>query len=520
MFFSAVMLPAILLRYPLFWCGRQTYYPDAVFFGDAELMIVALAGIVQRCPWKLPDAFAGKVLSLLMLFTAVSGVRHFMHGMPATVLGECLYYPVLLLFGLLYREELKHLLPPFFIALGAADAFLLILDTARSLPPYGLCGNWNWSSALLYTALGAVLFSFRKLRFRELWLLIILLLTAAALCLPSGGKFFSWGALAGAMSALGVIAMRRVRGVKLLCSLSALAAVGIAGAILLWHHTMSALRLELFAAGWRAALNSFSFGTSPGGFDSAVSPLFSRGYFAMPEAAELHMHPHNEMLFNFASLGLAGIMLFLFVSWVLFRSWRDRERCENSFVLFFAVFMFLYGMIDMNLAVWPLGAVGYLCFGMLIPLPDAENAAEVRRQKFRTLLAVLLLAAALFSGGVNLLSCLFSRAGHLSRDPYEKMESYNRSLLLRPVPKTAYLAARNALYNLRSPEKALFYLDIIPALGVENYDRNHLVRAQALVLLGRREEAIHFFELAERNFPLSGNDRKLYLALKASLHGR
>ncbi len=71
------------------------------------------------------------------------------------------------------------------------------------------------------------------------------------------------------------------------------------------------------------------------------------------------------------------------------------------------------------------------------------------------------------------------------------------------TPQNTYLAAMISLYDFKKPQACLKFLDQLNSLGFENYVNNNLLKAKALVALGKMQESLLYFAKEQQNFPLS-----------------
>ena len=427
------------------------------------------------------------------------------YGLEAMLLGpERLF---LLLLAAVHYRAFRKTLPLFLLLLAAASCAVNLREFLQHRMLFGLTGNWNWSATLLlvgFPALGLLL--------RRRWAVAVGagLGLAAAL---SGYPAFSRGALlAAAAAALILLLLRYPRYARRLLPLAALAVLVLA---VIGHHRLpELLQQDNRPALWRASLalgaDNLLAGVGPTAFESALPAYLPEDYFLSRYAASRHTHPHNELLYWWNSWGLAGLVLIAAVAAVWLRAARNFQRHPRpvtGYLLFASLTFLLHGMLDLTIAVWPGNLLLFLLLGTL--WGEATHRPERQFPRSRIGLAgaaVLTFAALLGMPGPVAAGWHYRQALiHRSRNRIpEWREALLRSIDARATPTNLYAAARCALFDYHDPELALEFLSRIrPETGVVNLDHNQGLRARTLALLGQPAEALHYFELEQRNFPLS-----------------
>jgi hypothetical protein len=558
-----LFLGAALLAYPLVWIAAG-HFSLAVLFNHAALALWALL-LIFLVPGRAELFFltrcrVNRVVMMLLMATAVTILLgYYRHRGNCEVLLNGMYYLTLPLLAAVYSREFRKVLPGFVVLLGIADVALLMLLSARNLPPHGLAGNWNWSATLLTLAGAAAgtLFArhFDQIPLRKDQDLVWGGAALAILVMAFDDAYLPRGTMFGFVLAAGIMLLLR-RGLAAGHRRYIIAA-GLVGVGFLLLPAAMALRMHgpWLEEGPRSdlALATFSLlkeqgllGAGPGLFESAIAPFVPESYYLGAFAAERNLHPHNELLFYFSTFGIGGLTLAAAFFFAVFKAGCRRfaavgeKEAERSveFSLLAVLFLAFHGQFDSLLDNWPCDTIFLLAIGTLwgyaAEVPDAGAAAAVPKmteaeevtdhkvtevgpsKSRRPLLAVqialllaliLLLATNFGSGWLLRRAVLAAEAG----DKAAYGELLERSCRVKWTPDNLYRGAMVELFDRKNPVAALdLLMRIEPKTGFANYRHNQGLTARALVAAGKPGEALPFFELEQTNFPLGAGNLYFY----------
>ena len=157
--------------------------------------------------------------------------------------------------------------------------------------------------------------------------------------------------------------------------------------------------------------------------------------------------------------------------------------------LFAFILLFVHSLFDIVVLSWPLGCIFLTFLGILIGRA-VENSVQ-KEIKLRKSIMFLSFVAAACCGIVlvnylvlNLYSSMHYRNARLRLDEKNIKPAFaeiKQSIAYKPTPQNTFQAAQMAFYDFKNPQACLAFLDMLQALGFENYDHNNLLRAKALV---------------------------------------
>ncbi len=107
------------------------------------------------------------------------------------------------------------------------------------------------------------------------------------------------------------------------------------------------------------------------------------------------------------------------------------------------------------------------------------------------------------------MSGYYARRAQLGGGP----DDWARSRKWKLTAKNLYAGAADAFFRQRDPGQALVYLEKMePATLYRNFLHNQNLRGRALAASGRPAEALVFFELEQKNYPVSAGN--MWLCMK------
>ncbi len=523
-----ILFLAVALTYPLFWPGRMAMYSSVELFGLPELGMLSLlltlprifklsgtAGSVNDVSGEKMPAPAEKTETVYRRWAAIIPLLL----LPAALADfgnlDFAFYCGMIFFGWFYHREVEKALPWFTVALAVVNMGIMVWEYVSCRPPYGLCGNWNWSMALLFAGCFAAPECFTVPKKGKLQVGFFLLGIFLWFYLGRGG-YSSRGALLAASAAGAMIILSYLRNWKLKVLLPFILLPAVGGMLTYWIWRSSGeLRKYLFSAGIKGGFDNWFTGAGTRHVSEAAAPYFTGEYFLSRFAADYHPHPHNEILYFFDASGIFGLLFFIGIMLVIYLAWLN-YREKASPLLPAALMLLAYGMGDAGLAAWPLNAIFYLAVGTLFPAAEAGNFPAVcsppgwtkRRKCWLWCGGGILLFLILYGAISNFYSgmCLRSaRIGSGTLSLKEKKDLLDKSLAMKFSPLTAYLAGQCELFDFKNPAAADKYFALLEKRGYANYLHLNLLRGRSAAAQGDFEAAEKYFQAERRLYPLSIN---------------
>lgn len=509
---SAFLQIALLLYRPAMLIG--SYGNATSLFPRWELAL--LAGALILFQWKrlvpmLKSVSKWTLLALAALL--LSALAHFFVNGYRTLesLGLNLAFLTIPLFAALNRNEMREKLPVFFALLWTLDILLTLGQHLAGKPLGGIPGNWNWNAALiLVTTPFALLFPARKFKGTRKLLIPLLgipvLLSAALFCL-CGSRAAALGLLGAGYTAL----LMHWTGTKRKILLYLPLALLLAGAV----HLSTAgsafpetfLRNEIRPAIWESTLALIAdhpLGVGAESFELRFAPYRTAEYLLHRHMAWRTIHPHNELLNIAACLGIPALLAWIFLTVkgaaLFLRRWKFERTEEKLFFLAFLALL-IHGMLDLTFFAWPLDIFALLLTGYF--WAPVMRCAEPNRKFERIPQAIGALALC----GVVLSAWINFRA----TDTYHSARTANPGLAARlenraaelstAFPEQLYQAIESALMRRNDPKHALELAKHFEGTPYRNISRIHGLKALALAMTGRDEEALKEYRLDSANFP-------------------
>lgn len=378
----------------------------------------------------------------------------------------------------------------------------------RGLEPVGTPGNINWMAGLLLMLSPWVVRRFMQAARRNTAhprTAAVLALTAwlipTVFILYHCHSRSAWLALGLLPAALVVMRMRRMR--HKLVVLGLLAAVGLASLAAAYIHFPVRLlqvvekdvRIPLWT-GTAVMIAKHPLGVGAGAYQKAFTPLRRvSSYQKRLWAADMTVHPHNEILNVGARLGIPAMAAFAVMLATVFRS-GDRDTlplCVRSSA-YFAVAL---SMFDMHLVQPPTNFLGFFFLGLCWPLSVPPGPTAERRRPWawpKRLLSGLAICAVLVIGWIDVTHDIDMRQGdlaeavayaHLDAGAPEAGQKYLEAAVahykaaLTPFSRIIayYQIGRLSLMLPRQTDQARVYLDRVAAMD-PNFSHLNLLYGQ------------------------------------------
>ena len=526
LFFYPLLLPALL-----FPVAYQSYL---ILFTSGTLSIMALSGCFWDYKQTLTFCWNNILPTVLISVIALGCLLHFLLNPGYSidyVFSSMVWISIPLFVALNHRFFEKYL--PYFLVLLAFLNFIQF--TKELLTPKtvfcGITGNWNWSGALMVISTPFLMLFITKLGRLLKWnclaakvlniLIVVWAFYYIYLCDSKG----IWCALVmAAIMCLGVQYRNNnsIRRALLWIILVALIAVVIflysGGIAKLAAFMMRDVRMQLWTGTLHLIGDNFFFGVGQPLFESAYASYNPVEYYLNFFTTDRNPHPHNHLLLFLASNGIFSFIAWLILlilplwSWVLRSPRTGSLRIKLYF--FSGLFLFLHGLLDMTLEVWPLNTIFLVILGIFWGRywKTSSNDKEIlfAPRTFRTTAIIcfmFLMSAMAVQLYRNFSGSYYFREANIARDlnaAETALGYYDKSISIKPTPESIYQAALIAFYDLKNPARCQLYLDRMKNLtAFRNYVNNNGLEAKSLYLQGRLRDSLKYFQQETRNFPLS-----------------
>jgi tetratricopeptide (TPR) repeat protein len=308
----------------------------------------------------------------------------------------------------------------------------------RQMKPVGTPGNINWLAGLLLMLSPWVVWHFIQFARRiipnrkaALVLAVSAWLIPTVFILYHSQSRSAWLALGLLPAALVMVRMRRQFHKALVFGL--LAAIGVGGLLTAYIHFPARLlqvvekdvRVPLWT-GTGVMIAKHPLGVGAGAFQTAFTPLRRvSSYQNRLYAADMTVHPHNEILNVGAQLGIPAMLGFLVMLAAVFRYavYDPLQIC----VRISAYFAVMLSMFDMLLVQPPTGFLGFFFLGLCWPVSVPACRSKDRTRKWavpKILIAGLVISGMLVVCWMDITHDIYMRRGELAESiAYSHMDA-------------------------------------------------------------------------------------------------
>ncbi len=515
-----------LLFYPLVWVrvftGRLLYWGELNFFTPGLIALLCCSLLLFN-PKALFDFFSHRAAKLFGIAFGFILLISLIQYIQTNYLWSSVYWIVIPLFCAVNRRQIEKYLPSFMILLGLATIIQSFQELNFGSFLFGIPGNWNWNAALIAVSVPFVCFAVHKYLHKHykisLCIVTFFLLSTIVLMYYCKSKAAILGLIISCCVLLVLRYWRKFPWIYWFRFWVLLVVFGIVFLYVFREHVFIYLKNDQRLLLWSAALDLIGqnpwYGSGPEIFESMYAPYIPIEYYLGRFVAVRHDHTHNHFLYFAATMGIPAL-----IAWcsVLFyavgknlRQAVGQGNWELKFYLFVFILLFVHSMLDIVVVSWPLGCIFMIVFGILLgrALEDSTRQ-ELKINKFAEPVCriaaiglAILLASSLY---FNFLGTMHYRNAKLlteQKDAKAAFSETEKSIAAMMSPQNTYLAAMISLYDFKKPQACLRFLDQLNSLGFENYEHNNLLRAKALVAIGRMSESLLYFAREQQNFPLS-----------------
>lgn len=497
-----VLLSLPLAAHPLFWVrifrSRLVYWNHVTLITLPVLALAAVAVLLLTGVKDLGRKCVGHRLNLLV--TAFSAVLVLQSLARWTYTGgrlefEDWYLPLLPLAGMALSREIMRILPRW----GTIVLVVLIVFTLR-FPEYciGLPGNWNWNLSLLAVLIPAP-FLLRRLAPKRFWLPVLVtavFLIAFSLLKP---KLAPFGVIVGVTTASAALWLlwKLPRRQRLFITILG-GGAGIAMFLTIWLGPADPANRDSRFWLWRGsvelALRKGAIGVGFGNYEREINPYLPKEYYFSEYAANLHTHPHNELLAAWCSYGVPGVIFIMLFTLAAVSGLRNYSSVRVWGFWLFLV-LSVHGQVDILLET-PLAGTLWLVVGGALAGDGRRSGEAHPKLGLAGAVATAALAAVVF------LSSWFYREALMSYeegDGYISRRKAEKSLALRENPATRYLAGGIELRLLHNYRGAIRHYERL----APGYLHSNLYMGSAYAALGEYDAALSCLDLESKAFPMS-----------------
>ena len=506
------------------------FTPEALGWIAAGLragLAFSVPSLFKALPKTVVFAWCGLLLLFCIhLFSGTIPSLKYLH-LPG---GEMLILALPLLFCLCF-ESCRKAWIRYGVFLWALNNLLILLRLSKAHPLWknGICGNENWSGALIVMGVPLLYLNFKDRVHTEKGKKILLgtiLGIATMLNLLIGSKGALLGIFFCTVLFLFLQGGRKTRKILLAGILLLLLAGGFAARIhagKLERFLAEDARLTLYQGAFFLIRENMLTGTSQWKFENEFMKHRPLEYFFVFNPASRSNHPHNHFLYMASSWGIPGLLCLLILLGVpIFKTAGKLYRHENCddtetacfFILLYGLF---HGALDLIADVLPTQILFWTSLGILLhfqknsPLSSTESPKILptpERKGYKYLLFCVS-GAFLLCGGVSAYRAFYTRVqlnklneNSLSRS--EALELIRETVRKYPGDYQVDFAFMNLLE--RKYNDPLLSLEVSEAMlkgNTPNYPGVNMGRGNALMKLGRFQEAWNHYKQEALLFPLT-----------------
>ena len=509
--------------------------PWPMLFASCGALSFLAAGLLLLSPEHVADLFAcmkkWALAAFLIFFLIASGQCFIIPGYSFECVGNNLIFLVIPLFICVYKKEAEKIIPYFLLILWIWGIFLMILARSTRIINYwrsGVTGNSNWSAALLAVATPfVVLLLYKYLRKKEYSKRFSMTLC----CIPAG---IGIGYFLYCRSAACFLAVAAVSIFLFFCYLpvkfrrifmfAGIVCV-IAGTFLFLRYGVDRLAGRMAyderTVLWEGTVNMIAdhplTGVGGQSFENAFVMYKPLELFLKKHVAPRTGHPHNQILYMFASFGIFGGICWMLLHFyplivTAVRLWKREETF--SIVPYFsgAAVLTLHAMLDVLSVNWPTNIMELSLLGILwhrTLFMEKNGQKEIGLKK-------TLSYGGIFCGCVLLLltvsmivrstyaSCQVQTLMTKRFTPQKSREMVRNILKVYPEGYTQnYALLSFSRMILNDPLLTLEITDVMQKMHTPEYGNLHLFRGDAYSLLKKYDEAFSEYKKEARNWPLA-----------------
>jgi O-antigen ligase len=526
MIFAVIFLIASSLFHPLIYLDiffDIEFRSYVNFISIASLAMLAIA----LCSFNVAKAialFRANVVPSIMLCIIVIGclIRLYwqQNGIVEYFFISVAYIALPLCVAINHRA-FEKLLPLSLATLGIVNLIFSTKDLITGELFCGIAGNWNWNAALLVTTSPFVIWEiFYCLKKNKIAAIIIssvfscIVFLYLCLCDSKG----AWLAL---VVALFFCYFWKSMRKKIIVWLGTITALFLLLALVFAYSEYLPIlltrdvRIYLWEGVIRLISENALLGVGQPLFESAYAPFKPTEYFMNVFATDRTNHPHNHFLFFCASNGVlafvAWLVLLFYPLWEYSKHLNKAGWNISKLYIFAILFLLIHGQLDILLEVWPTNVIFLVILGIIwgrtMKLPKIKQKNNFWKIFVGAVCCATLLILMSIQVYRDLISSYYYRVAHIKRNKASKQEalqSYDKSISVKPTPEGIYQAALIALYDFKNPKLCKTYLEMLyPMTAFSNYVSNNGVMAKTFYLLGNKRESLEYFKKEAQNFPLS-----------------
>lgn len=371
---ALIFITALFFLYRPIMAAGFFRWAGITVFTEGLFVFLAMGAILFR--WETLRSSLRNTNLLVKICLAVLlgfGLLHWAVGRyyHPEFLGLSLYWGILPLFGLVYRNDLERKLPAVLGAFWLCNVIVCIWVESATGEMFGLTGNWNWSAMLMLVTFP---FALRCVpldcKGRKLYLILMWVVTLVLMRYLQSRAMVLSAAVAGAFWVF--LKYRKYRIPMAIAAVVLLIGAGFAAWKVFPERTQAFCDREIRIELWKGTVEMIKdcpLGVGAASFENSFISYRSEKYFKNPHCAIRDNHPHNEILFLASTLGVSAALAFVILivaALVGAVKEYDAGMMSRKRLLFLLSFIAILcsSMLDLTLHVWPLGILGLLYFGM------------------------------------------------------------------------------------------------------------------------------------------------------------
>ena len=510
--------------------------PWPMLFASCGAVSIIASSLIFFSPERVADLFGRMkkwaLAAFIIFFLIAFGQCFIIPGYSFECVGNNLIFLMIPLFICVYKKESEKIIPYFLLVLWSWGLFMMIFARCTRIINYwrsGVTGNSNWSAAVLAVATPFVVLLFYDfLRKKEYSKRCSMTLC----CIPAviGIGYFLYCRSAACFLAVAVVSIFlffcylpvKFRRIFIFAGIVCI----IAGTVLflrfgvdrlagrmaydertvLWEGTVSMIADHpLTGVGGQSFENTF--------VKYKPLELFFKMYVA-PRTG----HPHNQILFMFASFGILGGICWMLLHFyplivTAFRLWKREETFAVVPYFSGAAVLTLHAMLDVVSVNWPTNIIELSLLGILwhrtlfaegksteknMPLKKSVFCMSIFCGCILFLLAFSMIARSTYA------SCRVQDIMTKRFTPQKSKEIVKNILKVYPEGYTqTYALLSFSRMILKDPVLTLEITDVMQSKHIPEYGNIHLFRGDAYSLLKKYDEAFAEYKKEARNWPLA-----------------
>lgn len=513
------------------------YRPWPMLFASCGAVSILASSLIFFSPERLADLLGRMkkwaLAAFIIFFLIAFGQCFFIPGYSFECVGNNLIFLMIPFFVCAYKEDVEKFVPYFLLVLWAWNLIQMVIARFSYKLPFfwrtGISGNSNWSAAVLAVATPFVVLLFydflRKKEYSKFFSMILC-------CIPAfiGLGYFLYCRSAACLLAVLAVAVflffcylpEKFRRVFFITGLVCI----IAGTFLFLRYGVDRLAGRMAyderTVLWEGAVNMIAdhplTGVGGQSFENAFVKYKPLELFLKKHVATRSGHPHNQILFMFASFGVLGGICWMLLHFyplivTAVRLWKKEESLPVLLYFSGTAVLTLHAMLDVVSVNWPTNIIELSLLGILwhrtlfVQKKSTEKNTFLKSSYSRMSIfcgCILLLLAFSMIARSTYASCRVQDLMTKRFTPQKSKEIVKNILKVYPEGYTqTYALLSFSRMILKDPVLTLEITDVMQSKHIPEYGNIHLFRGDAHSLLKKYDEAFSEYKKEARNWPLA-----------------